>query len=209
MPKHVPNEKGLTVPDAESLDAFLANAKTVWCAAHGVEMRPPGRPREEVRLWKALEAAQDELIDNEWRCPPMGSREEEEAEIARLRKILNNDTKMVALLKAWLKGHGDHVHNEDTLKKYVKLRRLKRRAVASYTPQEERWLAKNDRERWTRHLVVMKGLAELYSVRRQIDAAAKEARESSPRERKLTKEENRQFKLFQDKRWRRAAVAKK
>ncbi len=176
MPRHVPDEKGLMVPDAESLDDFLASAKAVYCDAHGITVRTPGRPREEARIWKALEAVQDELIAVEERV--VRTDAEETAAVERLRKIFGNDMRMIELVRKKLEQSGEKVLVDDTLKKYVKLARLKRRAVSSYTPQEEEWLAKNDRKRWKRHLLVVKLMVG----------------------KKLTKEENSQFKRFQDKR---------
>jgi hypothetical protein len=123
----------------------------------------------------------------------------------RLQKIVRTDAKMVARVGTWLRQQGEKLPHEDTLKKFVKLFRLTRRAAASLTPQEEQWLAKHDQGRWKRHLVFLKGLA----VRRQMTTAGKQTRESAPRRETLTKEEHRQLKLIRDKWLRRAAIVKK
>lgn len=123
----------------------------------------------------------------------------------RLQKIVGTDAKMVARVGTWLRRQGEKLPNEDTLKKFIKLFRLKRRAAASLTPQEEQWLAKHDQGRWKRHLVFLKGLA----VRRKMHTADKQTREPAPRRKTLTKEERRQLKLIRDKWLRRAAIVKK
>jgi len=127
----------------------------------------------------------------------------------RLQKIVGTDANMVARVGTWLRRQGEKLPHEDTLKKFVKLFRLKRRAAASLPPQEEQWLAKYDQGRWKRHLVLLKGLAELYAVRRQMHTAGKQARESAHRRKTLTKEKHRQLKLIRDKWLRRAAIVKK
>jgi hypothetical protein len=111
----------------------------------------------------------------------------------RLQKIVGADAKMVARVGTWLRRQGEKLPHEDTLKKFVKLFRLTRRAAASLTPQEEQWLAKHDQARWKRHLVFLKGLA----VRRKMHTADKKTREPAPRRKMLTKVERRQLKLIQ------------
>ena len=123
----------------------------------------------------------------------------------RLQKIVETDAKMVARVSTWLRRQGEKLPHEDTLKKFVKLFRLKRRVAASLTPQEEQWLAKHDQGRWKRHLVFLKGLA----VRRQMTTDGKPTRESASRRKTLTKEEHRQLKLIRDKWLRRVAIVKK
>ena len=123
----------------------------------------------------------------------------------RLQQIVGTDAKMVARVGTWLRRQGEKLPHEDTLKKFVKLFRLKRRATASLTPQEEQWLAKHDQGRWKRHLVFLKGLA----VRQNMHTAGKPTHESAPRRKTLTKEEHRQLKLIRDKWLRRAAIVKK
>lgn len=123
----------------------------------------------------------------------------------RLQQIVGADAKMVARVGTWLRRQGEKLPHEDTLKKFVKLFRLNRRAAASLTPQEEQWLAKHDQGRWKRHLVFLKGLA----VRRQMTTDGKQTRESANRKKTLTKEEHRQLKLIRDKWLRHAAIVKK
>ena len=127
----------------------------------------------------------------------------------RLQKIVGTDAKMVARVGTWLRRQGEKLPNEDMLKNFVKLFRLKRRAAASLTPQEEQWLAKHDQGRWKRHLVFLKGLVELYAARRKMNTAGKQARESAHRRKTLTKEESRQLKVIRAKWLRRAAIVKK
>ncbi len=127
----------------------------------------------------------------------------------RLQKIVGTDAKIMARVGTWLRRQGEKLPNEDTLKKLVKLIRLKRKAADSLTPQEEQWLAKHDPGQWKRHLVFLKGLAELYAVRRTMNTAGKQARESAHRSKTLTKVERRQLKLIRAKWLRRAAIVKK
>ena len=126
----------------------------------------------------------------------------------RLQKIVETDAKMVARVGTWLRRQGEILPHEDTLKKFVKLFRLKRRATASLTPQEEQWLAKHDQGGWKRHLVFLKGLAES-SGQTKNEHGRQAARESAHRRKTLTKEEHRQLKLIRDKWLRRAAIVKK
>jgi hypothetical protein len=124
----------------------------------------------------------------------------------RLQQIVGTDAKMVARVGTWLRRRqSEKLPHEDTLKKFVKLFRLKRRAAASLTPQEEQRLAKHEQGRWKRHLVFLKGLA----VRHNMHTAGKPTRESALRRKSLTKEEHRQLKLIRDKWLRRAAIVKK
>jgi hypothetical protein len=104
----------------------------------------------------------------------------------RLQKIVGTDAKMVARVGTWLRRQGEKLPHEDTLKKFVKLFRLKHRAAASLT-----------------------GLAELYAEKRKMNTAGKQARESAHRRKTLTKEESRQLKLIRAKWLRRAEIVKK